>query len=283
MPNQIPSLFMCFPGGRRKALTFSYDDGMYLDRRLIDILDAHGMKGTFNVNAGRFADENGFNETNPLQRMTKAQFCETFTESQHEVAIHGYSHCFLDSLSSAGVAHEVVHDREILEGLLGRVIRGMAYPYGAYNDAVISTLRECGVVYSRIVNSSLSFDLPENWLRFAPTCHHSNPCLMELAKQFAEMKIYHHPKMFCVWGHTFEFGQQNNWHTIEEFTDYMAGREDTIWYATNMEIYEYIRDYNRLEFSSDYTFVYNPTCRPLWFILSSGVVYSVNPGETVKL
>lgn len=44
-----------FPGGLSHALTLSYDDGVETDRRLIDIMRAHGLKGTFNINAGYFA------------------------------------------------------------------------------------------------------------------------------------------------------------------------------------------------------------------------------------
>lgn len=39
------------------ALTMSYDDGVGTDHRLIDIMRALGLKGTFNINAGCFAPE----------------------------------------------------------------------------------------------------------------------------------------------------------------------------------------------------------------------------------
>lgn len=283
MQHQIPSIFMRFPEGRAKALTFSYDDGLHLDRRLIQILDAHHMKGTFNVNGGRFASEEEYNENLSTQRMTVAEFCQTFADSPHEVAIHGYSHCFMDTLPPSGIAREVLSDREALEELLGRPVHGMAYPFGAYNDTVVRVLRECGISYSRVVNSSLSFDLPRDWLRQAPTCHHGNPRAMELAKQFVEMNVYRDPQLFYLWGHTFEFAQNNNWHLIEEFTDYMAGREDSVWYATNIEIFEYVRDFGRLEYSADCSLVHNPTCRTLWLALSKQAPRSIAPGETVKL
>jgi len=32
-------IMMCFPGGRHKALTLSYDDGRSADRRLVDMLE----------------------------------------------------------------------------------------------------------------------------------------------------------------------------------------------------------------------------------------------------
>ena len=36
--------------GYRKALTFSYDDGIEQDRKLVDIFNHYGMKATFNLN-----------------------------------------------------------------------------------------------------------------------------------------------------------------------------------------------------------------------------------------
>ena len=41
-----------FPGGKKKALTLSYDDGVTQDERLIDIMNQYKVKGTFNINAG---------------------------------------------------------------------------------------------------------------------------------------------------------------------------------------------------------------------------------------
>ena len=38
-----------FPEGKFKALTFSYDDGNVADRRLVEIFNRYGMKGTFNL------------------------------------------------------------------------------------------------------------------------------------------------------------------------------------------------------------------------------------------
>ena len=106
--------------------------------------------------------------------------------------------------------------------------------------------------------------------------------LMELAKKFVEMKVSHHPQLFYLWGHAYEFEGADNWHVIEEFTEYMSGKEDSIWYATNSEIFEYIEDYKRLIFSADGTMVKNPTGRELWFSLN-GTLYSIQPNEQLTL
>ena len=45
-------LFDAFPGGKRKALVLSYDDGRVEDRRLVEIFNRHGLRGTFHLNSG---------------------------------------------------------------------------------------------------------------------------------------------------------------------------------------------------------------------------------------
>ena len=47
----MAQVFMRFPGGKLKALTFSYDDGVEQDVRLIEIFKKYGLRGTFNLNS----------------------------------------------------------------------------------------------------------------------------------------------------------------------------------------------------------------------------------------
>ena len=275
-------LFMRFPEGRAKALTFSYDDGVEQDIRLVDILNKHGMKGTFNINSGLYAPEGTvYPEGRVHRRMTENAISELFRSGGHEVAVHTYTHPFLETLTPAVIAYEVIKDREVLEGQFGEIIRGMAYPMGTFSDEVVEVLKSCGIVYARTTKFTEKFDIPTDWLRLWATCHHNNPRLMELAHQFVEMDVKRHPKLFYLWGHSYEFEGNNNWEVIEEFTDYMGGREDDIWYATNIEIYEYIEDYNRLVQSVDGTILKNPTARKLWFSLNDRVM-SIEPGETIN-
>lgn len=48
-----------YPGGLAKAITFSYDDGQVYDRRLIEIFNQAGFKGTFHLNSGNL-DKDGY-------------------------------------------------------------------------------------------------------------------------------------------------------------------------------------------------------------------------------
>ena len=271
--------FMRFPEGRKKTLTFSYDDGVVQDVRFARILDQYGMKGTFNINSGCYAPETP-NPDKPTRRLSKSAIDALFADGRHEVAVHSLSHPFLEVLPSGAAAYEVVKDRENLERQFGRIVRGMAYPMGTFSDDVVDTLRQCGIAYARTTVSTEKFKLPTDWLRLPATCHHNNPRLMELARNFVENPSKWHAQMFYLWGHTYEFDDNDNWCVIEEFCKYMSGREKEIWYATNIEIYEYIEDYNRLVWTVDMSRVYNPTCRTLWFAAADrDCVYSIAPGE----
>ena len=46
--------------GKMKAITFSYDDGVVQDRRLIELLDKYGLKATFNLNSEWFCKQHVF-------------------------------------------------------------------------------------------------------------------------------------------------------------------------------------------------------------------------------
>ena len=273
---------MRFPDGKAKALTLSYDDNVEQDIRMIEILDRYGLKCTFNVNSGRYAPEGTTYAEGEIHRvMTRKQVTELYQNSGHEVAVHAYSHPHLDKLSQPVAAYQIMKDREALEEQFGTIIRGMAYPYGSYSDDVVEALRVCGILYSRTTAQSLNFKIPTDWLRLSSTCHHRNPQLMELATKFVDGNPKGEPWLFYVWGHTYEFEQNDNWNIIEDFAAYTGGKEE-IWYATNIEIFEYIEDYKRLIFSINGKTVKNPTARTLYFAYDK-FLYSVAPGETITL
>ena len=270
-------IFMRFPEGRAKALTFSYDDNVRENVRLVQILDRYGMKATFNVNSGIYHPD----ESHP-RMMSKKEVTELFQNSPHEVAIHSSTHPFLADLPLVGATQELLSDRQALEEQFGRIVRGMAYPNNSYNDDVVSAARACGIVYARTTDSTERFDIPRDWLRMPATCHHNSPHLFDLATKFVEKEAKYLPRLFYLWGHSYEFEDNQNWEIIERFTEYMSGREREIWYATNIEIYEYVEAYNRLIFSADCKTVKNPTATTLWLSCNKQL-FSILPDQTLTL
>lgn len=276
---------MRFPEGKSKALTLSYDDGVEQDIRLIGIMDKYGLKGTFNLNSGEFAAEGTvYPEGVFHRRMTVSQVRETYGNSDHEVAVHGLTHPFLEKLPENMAMWELLKDRENLEKLFHRIVRGMAYPFGTYNDTVVECLKKAGLVYGRTVISSHSFDVPTDWRRLEATCHHNDPELMPLAEKFVTGTPTGDPWIFYLWGHSYEFEVDDNWEIIEKFAEYAGGHED-VWYATNIQIFDYVQAYGRLEFSADGRQVYNPTATDLYFEIGGAdrTVHCILPGERKEL
>lgn len=273
---------MEFPGNLRKALTLSYDDGVEQDIRLIDIMNRHGLKGTFNLNSGCYAPEGTVYPKGQVhRRLSLRQATDVYGRSGQEVAIHCYTHADLAQQSPESAVYEVMKDREALEAQFGRIIRGMAYPFGAVNDRVAEALRACGIAYGRTTVSTERFTIPNDWLQMPATCHHRNPRLMELAREFAEKENRWRPQLFYLWGHSYEFEDNDNWHIIEEFAAYIGGREN-IWYATNIQVHDYVEAYRRLQTSADGKRVYNPTACAVFFE-ANGTHYSVQPGQEITL
>ena len=275
--------YIRFPQFKTKALTFSYDDGVRQDKRLIAIMQKYGLKGTFNINGGLFENKYEGVETG---RMTQQEALELYISSNMEVAIHGYQHLSLSKVSSELAISDSITDRMLLEKLFKRVIKGMAYANGAYNDEVVDLLKKMGVHYARTTISTEKFDLPTDWMRLPTTCHHNNPKLMQLAKEFVEEEEHWYYwakqlKLFYLWGHSYEFDNNNNWDVMEKFAEYMGKRED-IWYATNGEIFDYLKATERLQFSADGSFVTNPSALDI-YIDYIGKQCIIPVGKTVKI
>lgn len=273
--------YLRYPGGLKKALTLSYDDAVIQDKRLIEIMQKHGLKGTFNINTGLFAKEPGIS-----RRMTEQEAVDLYTDSGMEVAVHSYTHPFLEQLPLHLAFEEIRKDREEIERLFGGVCRGMAYPMGTFSDALADRLKDLGILYSRTTVSTEKFDIPTDWLRLPATCHHNNPRLMELLDRFLEdnQRGYYWsrcPRLFYLWGHSYEFNDNNNWNVIEEFAA-KAGNRDDVWYATNMEIYDYVKAYDSLIWTVAGDMVVNPTVTNLW-LNYQGKEIEVPAGAAVKL
>ena len=273
--------FMRFPDFKLKALTFSYDDNVVEDKRLIAIFEKNGLKGTFNINSSRWEAE-----PHPTGRMTVEEAKQAYASDCAEIAAHGWEHLSLTKCSEELKIRELFLDRDNIEKTFGGVVTGFAYPNGWMDDASVEALRRCGFEYARTVVSTEKFGIPEDFLRWDPTCHHNNANVMELAKTFVETtknpNVWRNePMLFYIWGHSYEFRTKNNWEHIEQLAEYLGGKDD-IWYATNGEIMRYVKAYRNLKFSASYERVYNPSAVDVYLSwIGKDVV--VPAGQTVDL
>ena len=217
----------------KKAVTFSYDDGVTPDLKLLEIFNKYGIKCTFNLNYGLGPSKGGWEYMGkPVNRLDLSEHVKAYED--HEIAAHALTHPDLTKLPLEEARREMAEDKEGLAKLFGKCPVGMAYPFGTFNDEVVSMLDELGFKYARTVWSSHNFDAQSDLLRFRPTCHHDDEKLFELAEEFLAMEP-EEPKIFYIWGHSYEFEGNDNWDRIEKLCQMLAGRDD-IFYGTNEEV-----------------------------------------------
>ena len=283
----MQSIFLRFPDGRAKALTFSYDDGHPSDKRLAELFAKYSIKATFNFN-GTAARKYNY---------TDEEIQEIFLGAGHEIAVHGEFHRPNGNLRAIEGIRDVLNCRIELEKRCGRIIRGMAYPdtgitrMSMHTDyaSIKNYLTQLDIAYSRTLgNDNDQFMLPTDFHAWMPSAHHDNPKIMEYIDKFLNMdlspQVYHSmraPRLLYIWGHSFEFDRKNNWEHIEEICKRLYGN-DEIWYATNIEIYDYVHAFKSLIWSADNSMVYNPTLKTVWFDID-GKMYNIKPDETLRV
>ena len=268
-----------FYGGKKKAFTVSYDDGVTQDERLISLMDAYGIKGTFNLNAGLMGDRDWL--VQPGIDVSHYKFSKeeaAIIYKNHEIAVHSMTHPALSKVPRAMVAYETAECKKELEEITRKPVRGMAYPFGTYNPAAQDVLKSCGIAYARTVKSTYEFQIPKDFLAWDPTCHHTEECMERLGDEFLEMEP-EEPALFYLWGHAYEFDAYGEWERIEAFFK-KIGKKEEIWYATNLEIVEYLEAVDRLIYSATGDYISNPSARDVWMEIE-GEIYCIGSGETV--
>ena len=225
---------------KKKAITFSYDDGVVQDIRLIELLNKYGLKCTFNLNSELLSKKGML-----IREGKRIAHYKIHTEDVkhiyegHEVAVHTLTHPNLTQCDDKEIIRQVEADRLNLSELVEYEVVGMAYPCGGVNndDRVAGIIKEnTGVKYSRTITTNNCFDLQENLYRFNPTAYHLDfEKMMQLGREFVEFKPKE-PKVFYIWGHSYEMDYDADyWVKLEEFFKLISNKED-IFYGTNKEV-----------------------------------------------
>lgn len=223
-----------------KAVTFSYDDGVTQDIRLIELLNKYGLKCTFNLNSELLATR--WILSRQGQRIAHYKIYPEDVKKiyeGHEVAAHTLTHPNLTELSDAEIIRQVEQDRLNLSELAGYEVVGMAYPCGGVNndDRTAKIIKEnTGIKYCRTITTNSSFNPQDNLYRFNPSAYHLDfDEMMRLGQEFVELDAKT-PRIFYIWGHSYEMDYEPDyWIRLEEFFKLISNKSD-IFYGTNKEV-----------------------------------------------
>ena len=228
--------------GKKKAVTFSYDDGTVQDIRFIEMLSKYGLKCTFNLNSELLGLPNTLirEDVTVCHDKVHPRDVKSIYDG-HEVAVHTLVHPFLPGIKDEDVIiRQVEQDRINLSELVGYEVVGMAYPGGGKNfDERVADIikKNTGVKYARTTVPTFNFDVQEDLYIFNPTVHHHHNWdkMYELGEKFLNSDTQD-DQIFYIWGHTFEFDiDPVFWDKMEEFCKYISGHDD-VFYGTNTEV-----------------------------------------------
>lgn len=262
-----------WPGGRTHAVTFSYDDGRKEDRRMVEIFNRYGLKGTFNLNSDML---------NLQDRVSPDEVRTLY--AGHEVACHFATHRFPTRCPREILLREVLEDRRRLETLTGGLVTGMAYPFGLFNAEVIEILRACGIHYARAAVSTGQFTwAPNDWLQWHPTGH-DRSVTPDTIRRFFNAPVWEAAgRLYYIFGHSYEFNSPERWAFLESICQAFRDQgSDNLWAATNLEIMTYVEAVRALVFSVACDRVRNPSAIPVW-IDKDGKAVEIPAGQMLSL
>lgn len=227
--------------GKSKAVTFSFDDGVTQDIKVIELLNKYNIKGTFNLNSMLLGVNGKLTVGNTIvthNKVNRSKVKEIY--SGHEVAAHTLVHPNLTNLDEETIIYQVERDRIELSSLVDYDVVGMAYPCGGVNnnDRVAEIIKNnTGIKYCRTITSTKNYDLQDNYFRFNPTVHYSEEDFEQLVDNFLEMESLE-PKLLYIWGHSYELDSEYiSWEKFERIIKKLSGKND-IFYGTNSQVFD---------------------------------------------
>lgn len=254
-----------YPGFVRKAVTFSYDDGVVEDERLVRIFRENNLGATFNLCSDRHTTGS-----------EKARIKEVY--AGFDIANHVKTHPDLSKTDIETFKKYVNEGKAELEAIFSQEVLGMAYPGNnpyrqEYTDYIYSS--EFPAIWTRTSESSCSFDVPEDFLSATSTAHHS--AINSLKDEFFNMDTST-LKVFSIWGHGYEFTSNNNWELIENFAKELGQRTD-IWKPSVTEFVKYVNAQRALKIGDNY--IENPSDTDV-YVLVNGEQTVVPAGEKLN-
>ena len=142
-----------------KYFILSIDDGTIYDKKVIEILNRHHIKGTFNLNSG-LDDFVWYKDDKPVCRNSLPDCVDMY--KGHEVASHSLTHPHMTDLDDDGIGYEAGVDKENLERIFNQSVTSFAFPFHDNEPRCISRVKAIGFTAIRISEFDLSFRFPED-------------------------------------------------------------------------------------------------------------------------
>ena len=235
----------------RKFFSWSFDDGLEQDKRIIEILKEYGLGATFHLNSGLFGDKTYEGRIGNLG-MTEKPAASFDPNARHllpyvphfripadevvqvyegfEIASHTCHHVNLAKCTERERRAEIADDVNALSALFGQPVTGFAYPYGVGAKQSREALQAAGVQYARMATSKPGFRFPDDPLQLPLSCWHISGKTFDRLDAFfnteAEEDLFF---LMFAHGYEFDFGtKESNWEKFRRICETVASHDDVI-------------------------------------------------------
>lgn len=214
-------------------VTTSWDDGHPADLRVADLLDKHGLNGTFYIPCRN-------SEGRPVMRPSDVkELAQRF-----EIGGHTQTHISLTEIAPSEATNEIRANKQRLEDLTGREICGFAYVRGRHNRIVRGLVEQAGYRYARTIKNLVStpgydrFQIPttaqffghakstyvRNYLSAGPTLERATILTSFLGSSKLSTRLSKAAEAsaglgghFHLWGHSWELNEYDLWSELDHF------------------------------------------------------------------
>ena len=213
-----------------------WDDGVYTDIKLTEILRKYNAKATFNLCPGLMADNAVKPHWHALDecgwsyqgfhggRLGKNDLLEVYKGFQ--VASHCMHHEVAAQCDIATFKAGAVDAKKYLEDLFQRECPGFAWPCGGATEEAIEVLKENGFAYARTCENTTDVTKNTNPYRLASNCHFKDGLFW---KKFQEAKA-NGVGAFYFWGHSYEMMDSPGlWQQFEDKIAAISADPDVVW------------------------------------------------------
>ena len=225
-----------FPGGKKKAFNITYDDGVLQDERFVALLNQYGIKGTFHLNSQLMQEEFSWTHPNGMQVKRLSPERARYIYDGHEVASHTLTHPYMCELSDEKLYWQLKSDKDNLEKLFDREIKGFAVPFDYYDDRIADCAKACGFTYARKSEFTGNFTPCTDAYHWKTCIYHIDPDLPNFVAKF--LNTQEELAVCQIVGHSYDLDAENLWGTMELICAAVSKCDD-VWFCTNAELVDF--------------------------------------------
>ncbi len=212
-----------------------WDDGVYTDRRLIEIFRKYGAKATFNLCPGTIPEEDIPAHWVPQRtegwshkgfrggRIGKKNLREVYGDFC--VASHCMHHEVAGTMPLEDFMKGAVEARRFLEEMFERECPGFAWPCGGFTQEAADAMKDAGFAYGRTCRYTDNVLAYEHPMLLDSNCHFQDGNFWQ---KFDNAK--QNSGVFYFWGHSYEMmDSEGMWKQLEDRIAALSADPDVVW------------------------------------------------------